>query len=170
MIISIKVWLSLTAFHWYGLYPIRLGGTHNTRSTVYYSNWLMLSFGQLRLSRPQLYTNMHAKKQRQEVEDSCLNFYPDCPFFLSTLKQTATKMVGDKKPNDVFHDLQRCDILLIHMWRSSDFILPFTGEVRAQGQLQNRDLISIWERMPVSTGAWTEVIQLKDSLAFYTDI
>lgn len=61
----------------------------------------MLSFGQLQLSRPQLYTNMHAKKQRQEVEGSCLIFFfSDCIFFVC-IKQTATKMISDKKPDYV---------------------------------------------------------------------
>lgn len=116
--------LSLTASHWYGLYSITLGGTSNTRSTVCFSNWLMLSRGQLGLPRPQLYTNMHAKKQRQEVEDSCLNFYPDCKFFC-VHEANYHKKTSEKVTRNVI--ICSADISLIHTRRSYDFDLQLAA-------------------------------------------
>lgn len=55
---------------------MNLGGTSNTSSTVCSWTWLMLSFGQFWLYRRPLYTNNHAKKQRQEVEAWCLILKP----------------------------------------------------------------------------------------------
>lgn len=77
---------------------------------------------------------MPSKKQRQEVEDSCLDFFfdPNCFFFFVRIKQTAThkKMEGVKNPERIFHELKQCDILLIHT--GGDRLMLFSQSQRGQ--------------------------------------
>ena len=63
-------------------------------------------------------------------------------------------------------------ISFIHSRTSCDFIRSTIGsEVGGQVQLQNRDSISLWGRMPDNKGTWIKVVKLKDSFsALYADI
>lgn len=114
----------------------------------------MLSFGQLRLSRPQLYTNMHAKKQRREVEGSCQIFYSDC-VFCACVKQATRK--SDAKPD---YDLVWCAVLLIRLGMSCDLILSFT---KSSGSIQT---VALPTTSIIKTGHWkwlfNELIQRKN--------
>lgn len=107
---------------------------------------------------------MHAKEQRQEVEDSSLNFYTDCLFFVC-IKQIDTKIIH-KKSDYVYDYLLWCDILLIHIRRSSDPILSFKerSEVRVSYKTETKYLYKVGG-VPAIKAAWVKVVQLKDSLA-----
>lgn len=68
----------------------------------------MLCFGRIRLARPQLYTNIHAQKQRQEVEDSLHSLFL---FFLLCMKYIYTK---NDKMICVINPVMICSVVILY--------------------------------------------------------
>lgn len=127
-----------------GLHPIGLGVASNTRFTVRISYWLMLSFSQLVLSRPQLYTNTQAKKQRQDVEDSCMELT-----LISLHKATKKKQWGKSLTVSIitFH------LVIFYQSKCGDLLLSFSKSQGSKVKVSPRiGIQSGWSLL--DTDAW----------------